>query len=154
MNDRVGMTMRYFALAAGVIYLLVGVMGFLPFVVVQASPPPDLGIHTGYGHLMGLFPINLLHNIVHLAVGLWGLLSYRSYGASRTFARGLAIFYGLLAIMGLIPVLNTTFGLIPIYSHDVWLHALTALVAAYFGFLAPARDTDTATGGVTNRMGV
>ncbi len=34
--------------------------------------------------------------------------------------------------MGLIPVLNTSFGLIPIFGHDVWLHALFALAAAYF----------------------
>jgi hypothetical protein len=51
-----------------------------------------------------------------------------------SFARGLAIFYAALTIMGLIPVLNTTFGLIPIFSHDIWLHAVTAGVAAYFGF--------------------
>lgn len=40
--------------------------------------------------------------------------------------------------MGLPPVLNTVFGLIPIFGHDVWLHALTALIAAYFGFKAPS----------------
>ena len=36
--------------------------------------------------------------------------------------------------MGLIPVLNTTFGLVPLFGHDVWLHAGTAALAAYFGF--------------------
>ena len=41
--------------------------------------------------------------------------------------------------MGLIQVLSTTFGLIPLYGHDVWLHALLAIVAAYFGF-APAHQ--------------
>ena len=73
---------------------------------------------------------------------------------ARNYARGLAIFYGLLAIMGLIPGLNTTFGLIPIFGHDIWLHALSALVAAYFGFMAsdaavttdaPARSYDRRT---------
>jgi hypothetical protein len=58
-----------------------------------------------------------------------GLTSYRNYPAARTFTYGLTIFYGALAVMGLIPVLNTTFGLIPIFGHDVWLHALTALAA-------------------------
>ena len=37
-------------------------------------------------------------------------------------------------MMGLIPVLNMTFGLIPLYGHDVWLHAGIAAMAAYFGF--------------------
>ncbi|MGH8605414.1 MAG: DUF4383 domain-containing protein [Gammaproteobacteria bacterium] len=79
-----------------------------------------------------------MHNFVHLAIGAWGLASYSNYAAPRIFAAGLAIFYGLLAVMGLIPVLNTTFGLIPIFGHDVWLHALTALAAAYFWVRTPA----------------
>jgi len=61
-------------------------------------------------------------------------------GGVRFFGRGLAIFYGLLAILGLIPATNTMFGLVPIYGNDVWLHAGTALIAAYFGFVA--RDAD------------
>ncbi|MBD2256192.1 DUF4383 domain-containing protein [Pseudanabaena sp. FACHB-2040] len=131
---------RYFALIAGVLYILVGLMGFVPGMVAPPGTGPDLAVDTGYGYLLGIFPINLLHNLVHLAVGVWGLTSYRGYGAARAFAKGLAIFYGVLAIMGLIPGLNTTFGLIPIFGHDVWLHALTALVAAYFGFSKPQRN--------------
>jgi hypothetical protein len=95
--------------------------------------------------LLGLFPINILHNIVHLAIGLWGVLSYRSYGGARTYARGLVVLYALLAIMGLVPGLNTTFDLIPIFGHDVWLHALTALAAAYFGFVHREAETSTTT---------
>ena len=53
------------------------------------------------------------------------------------YARGWAIVYGVLAVMGLIPALHTTFGLIPIFGHDAWLHALTAVVAAYVGWFAP-----------------
>lgn len=132
------MNVRYFALVAGIVYLLVGAMGFLPG-VTQAPPPgvPNLAVDTGYGYLLGLFPINWLHNLVHLAVGAWGVWAYRTLTDSRTFARGLAIFYGLLTVMGVVPGLDTTFGLIPIFGHDVWLHALTAVVAAYFGWLAP-----------------
>jgi hypothetical protein len=44
-----------------------------------------------------------------------------------------AVIYGILTVMRLIPVLDTTFGLIPLYGHDVWLHALLAIVAAHFG---------------------
>lgn len=134
---------RYFALIAGIIYALVGLLGFVPGThPLPAGAAPDLVVDAGYGHLLGLFPINVLHNIVHLAIGVWGIVGYRSLSGAKTFARGLAIFYGLLTVMGLIPGMNTTFGLIPIYGHDVWLHAVTALAAAYFGFVhreAPAR---------------
>ncbi len=133
------MATRYFALATGIGYVLVGVLGFVPG--MTQSPPdgsPSLAVDAGYGYLFGLFPINILHNIIHLVVGMLGLVVYREYDWARTFGRGLAIVYGVLAFMGLIPGLNTTFGVVPIFGHDVWLHALTAAVAAYFGFFAPA----------------
>jgi hypothetical protein len=46
----------------------------------------------------------------------------------------------VFVVMGLVPGLNTTFGLVPLFSHDVWLHAILALGAAYFGFIH--RDTE------------
>ena len=131
------MQARYFALVMGIVYLAIGVLGFIPGTHPLAAGAPDLAVDAGYGYLLGLFPINVLHNLVHLLIGGLGLAAYARADAARTFAQGLAVFYGLLAIMGLIPVLNTTFGLIPIFGHDVWLHALSALAAAYFGFVAP-----------------
>lgn len=38
-------------------------------------------------------------------------------------------------MMGLIPGLDTTFGLVPLFGNDVWLHILLAAPAAYFGFV-------------------
>ena len=131
---------RFFALITGVIYLVMGLMGFVPSFVAEPTTLPDyvaeLGVHSGFGYLMGLFPINTPHNIVHLVVGAVGILASISLDSSRWFAGFLGIFYGLLTVMGLIPVANTTFGLIPIYGNDVWLHAITAAIAIYFGFIA------------------
>jgi hypothetical protein len=93
----------------------------------------------GYGHALGLFPVNTLHNIVHLLFGVWGIVAYKSYGGSRSYFRVVAVVYGLLTILGLLEPTRTTFGLVPIYGNDVWLHALLALVAAYFGWVN--RDT-------------
>src|SRR5207247_62799 len=113
------MTLRYFALVLGIIFLLVGVMGFIPALVTM---PPDMTmhnvtVHQNHGYLLGLFPVNLLHNLVHILFGIWGIAAYATgFDASRLYARGVAIIYALLAIMGLFPQgnLNTTFGLIPI----------------------------------------
>ena len=135
------MTTRNFAMVVGAVFVLAGVLGFVPVVV---SPPateaPDVSVTAGYGYLLGLFPINVLHNLVHLGIGLWGLGASRSALSSQSFARGLAVFYGALAVMGVIPVLNTTFGLIPIFGHDIWLHALTAAAAAYFSRAGTAAE--------------
>ena len=136
------MSTRYFALILGIVYTLVGLLGFLPG-VTQPPPAnaPTLAVDAGYGFLLGLFPINVLHNIVHVLIGVLGIAASRRVADGRLYARGLAIVYGVLAIMGLIPGLDRTFGLIPLFGHDVWLHALTALVSAYFGFMAPATTT-------------
>lgn len=130
------MATRYFALIFGIIYVLVGILGFIP-AAIQSPPahaPQHIAVDSLYGYLIGLFPVNIVHSLIHLAVGIWGIYAYRSFGNSRSYARALAVIFGVLAIMGLIPLLSTTFGLAPLFGHDVWLHAITALIAAYFGW--------------------
>ena len=126
---------RWFALIVGIVYLVLGIAGFVPG-LVQEETFPDLVVHgPGEGLLLGLFPVNVLHHIVHLLVGILGIAAYRSFDMTRLYSRGLAIFYGVLAVLGLIEAgnLNHLFGLVPIFSHDIWLHAVTAIIAAYFG---------------------
>lgn len=130
------MNVRRFALLFGIIYVVVGLAGFVPGLLQQpASGDPALTVATLHGRLLGLFPVNVLHTLVHLAIGVWGLIAAKSVGAATGYAKGLAIIYALLAIMGLVPGLNTMFGLVPLHSHDIWLHAGTALIAGYFGFV-------------------
>ena len=134
------MNTRTFALLFGIVFLAIGVAGFIPGITTapHAGHPP-LVVDANYGQVLGLFPVNILHNIVHILFGLWGILAYKSLAGARTYFRAVAIIYALLTVMGLVPGLNTTMGLIPIYGNDVWLHALLALVAAYFGWMN--RDT-------------
>jgi hypothetical protein len=137
---------RYFALIMGIAFLLIGVMGFIPAFVTPATDAHDVTVHANHGLLLGLFPVNLLHNLVHILFGVWGIAAYMtSYWGARLYARSVAIIYALLAVMGLIPGLETTFGLIPIHGHDVWLHAVIALAAAIFGWalIGRAHATDT-----------
>ena len=139
------MTVKTFAFVAGIVYLAVGVLGFVPALV---TPPPEsaptVGVTAFHGYLLGLFPINFMHNLVHLAIGAWGLAAARAVGGARAYAKSLAVIYGALAVMGLIPGLNTMFGLVPIHGHDVWLHAGTALIAAYFGWVVKGANVASA----------
>jgi hypothetical protein len=124
-----------FALVFGIAYLAAGVLGLVP---AALQPPPADAPATSfgvlYGYLLGLFPVNVLHSAVHLAIGLWGIAAWSGALSALGYARSLALLYGVLAVMGLVPGLNTVFGLLPLHGHDIWLHAGTAAVAAYFGW--------------------
>lgn len=147
------MSLRTFAKIFGVVFLLVGVSGFIPGVATPHTHPgaDDVSVDAGLGAVMGLFPVNVLHNLFHVAFGIWGLAAARSFGGARIYARGVAVIYTALAIFGLIPTakLWTTFGLIPLYGNDVWLHILLAAAAGYFGFVH--RDAGAETTGSRGR---
>ena len=128
------MNTRNFAMVAGIVYIVVGVLGFVPRLLTSPADAPPLTVNQAYGYLFGLFPVNILHSLVHLAVGVWGVLAASTLGAARTYAVSMAVIFGVLTVMGFVPGLNTVFGLIPLFGHDIWLHAVTAIVAAYFGF--------------------
>jgi hypothetical protein len=134
---------RYFALILGILYLVAGLAGFIPGLLTQ-NDMPDMAVDALSGRLFGLFPVNLLHTLVHLAVGIWGLIAYRDFDAARGFAKVVGPLFLVLAIMGLVPGLDTTFGLIPLFSHDIWLHAVTGLLGIYFGYIySPERASGT-----------
>jgi hypothetical protein len=129
------MSTRTFALIFGIAYLAAGLMGFIPaFLSPPAPDAPPTTLTLLYGELLGLFPVNILHSAVHVAIGAWGLMASRAMTSAKVYGRSLALLYGVLAVMGLIPGMNTLFGMLPMHGHDVWLHALTAAVAAYFGW--------------------
>jgi hypothetical protein len=120
----------------GVAFLAIGISGFIPGLSTPPHPGhPELVVDTGYGQALGLFPVNVLHNIVHILFGIWGLLSSKSIGAAKGYARSVAIIYGVLTIAGMIEGLNTMFGLVPLFGNDIWLHFLLAAIAAYFGWM-------------------
>jgi hypothetical protein len=83
---------------------------------------------------LGLFPVNILHNAVHILFGIWGLLACRALASAKLYARGVALIYAVLTVAGFVPGLDTLFGFVPLFGNDIWLHALLALVAAYFGW--------------------
>ena len=122
-----------FALFCGVAYLSLGLLGLHPAALMP--PPadaPSLQLNLLYGYLLGLFPVNLPHSALHLAIGAWGVAAWRHVTNPRVFSAALAVVFGAFALLGLIPGLNTLFGTLPLHGHDVWLHGGTAALAAYF----------------------
>ena len=78
------MTTRGFAMLYGIVFLIVGIAGFVPQLVGAVHENhPQLAVDTGYSLLLGLFPVNILHNAVHLAFGIWGLVAARALGSAK-----------------------------------------------------------------------
>ena len=129
---------KSFALFSGVFFVLIGVLGLIPAFVT--APPtdidPGLWVDTGYGYLFGLFPTNLIHNLVHVAVGIWGLTSARTAKTALFYCQAFAILYSLITVMGILPALGTTLGLMPVFGGNVALNFVSTIIAAYCGFIA------------------
>ena len=115
----------------GAVFLLVGALGFTATGIHMA------GMHANGGPtamLLGLFPVNALHNLVHIAFGVWGLWAGRGPGRAIGYALGSGAAYLLLAIVGFMT--PTLMGMVPIGGYDVVLHLALAIVLAGFGFWA------------------
>jgi hypothetical protein len=106
----------------GIIFLLAGVLGFVP------------GI-THDGHLLGIFHVNTAHNIVHLLSGLAALVAASmGVGPVQNYFRIFGIVYGLVALLGFLNGDQPVFGIIANNTADTWLHVAIALVSLMLGF--------------------
>ena len=128
-------TVQKTAALFGAVFLLVGIAGFL---TTGTSMHADMETAP---RLFGLFPVNALHNVVHLLFGVWGLAASRSFGGARSYAQITGVAYLGLAVLGFI--VPEFFGLIPIGGNDIWLHLLigAVLTAVGFGARSPAAAT-------------
>ena len=131
--------LRTVARIFGVVFLLVGILGF-----VQAGTDMNADPVTA-PKLLGLFPVNLVHNVVHLVFGAWGIAAGGSYGAARTYCRVAGAIYVVLTVLGYF--VPDGFGLVPLGGHDIWLHAVLGLSLLGAGFAL--RDDAAPAGGAT-----
>jgi hypothetical protein len=123
-------TTQKLAAVFGVVFILVAIMGFIAPGGMQMQPTDPVTS----AQAMGMFPVNLAHNIVHLLFGLWGLAASRSWSGSSSFFRTGGIIYAVLAVLGFF--FPDGFGLVPLGGNDIWLHVVLAVAMLAIGFTA------------------
>ncbi len=119
------------ALAFGVVYLLVGIVGF--FITGF-----DGFAESGQDTMLLFFMINPLHNIVHVVIGLAGIVLSRTLAGARTYGWLLAVGYAAAFVYGLVAV-GQDWDFLNINAADNVLHIATAIVGLVIA-LGPVND--------------
>nr|WP_042187581.1 DUF4383 domain-containing protein [Kibdelosporangium sp. MJ126-NF4]CEL18202.1 hypothetical protein [Kibdelosporangium sp. MJ126-NF4]CTQ90567.1 hypothetical protein [Kibdelosporangium sp. MJ126-NF4] len=109
------------ALVVGVVFLLVGIAGFIPGLTTNYDMLDFAGHHSG-AMLLGVFAVSILHNLVHLAFGVAGVAMARTAGGSRAFLIGGGVVYLVLWLYGLVVDMNSDANFVPVNVADNWLH--------------------------------
>ncbi|MBG6184081.1 hypothetical protein IWX65_002052 [Arthrobacter sp. CAN_A214] len=109
------------ALAVGAVFLLVGVLGFIPGIT---APYEELGFagHESGALLLGLFQVSILHNLVHLLFGIAGIAMARTISGARSYLLYGGIIYLVLWIYGLLIDMDSAANFVPLNDADNWLH--------------------------------
>jgi len=120
-------TLQKAALVVGLVFLVVGVAGFVPGLT------SDLGTLSFASHhsdamLLGIFQVSVLHNLVHLLFGIVGVLAARSPGGSRPYLIGGGVVYFALWLFGLFVAGEASAAnFVPLNDADNWLHLALAV---------------------------
>ncbi len=120
---------RSYAFAFGVVFIIVGLLGFIPAV-------------TPNGMLLGIFHVNTAHNLVHLLSGIVAIFcSKQSIAASRMYFLVFGTIYGLVALLGFTLKDPLLFGLIANNRADAWLHLAIAITSLGLGVQGLSRPS-------------
>lgn len=114
----------------GAVFVVVGILGFIP------AFTPD-------GHLLGIFEVNGVHNMIHLLSGVAALILSRSHKNARLYFQVFGVVYGLVTLLGIFHGDNDLLGIVAHNVADIFLHLIITAAALYFGFGTPRDDGHT-----------
>ena len=137
-----GTTVQTAAKVVSVVFLLVGVLGFIPGITTNYDTMTFAG-HESEAMLLGVFQVSILHNIVHLLFGVVGYAMSRTATGARNYLIGGGIVYLVLTLYGLLIDKESGANFVPVNTADDWLHLVLGLGMIALGFLLrphPARQ--------------
>ena len=138
--DKAAKFVRSMAGLVGAVFLLVGVLGFIPGITSNYDSLTFAG-HTSDAKLLGLFEVSILHNIVHLLFGVAGLAMARTYKSAVNYLLGGGVIYLVLWVYGLLIDHDSSANFVPVNDADNWLHLVLGLGMIALGLLTTRRAT-------------
>jgi hypothetical protein len=129
-------TVQMVATLFSVVFVLVGIIGFIPGLTTHLYGGLEFAGDDGNSEILGLFHTSVLHNLVHLLFGLVGLALARTWSGARTFLIGGGIIYIALWLLGIVGAADW----IPSNTADDWLHLVLGVAMIALGFVT-TRET-------------
>ncbi|HEX8631265.1 MAG TPA: DUF4383 domain-containing protein [Catenuloplanes sp.] len=122
------------ALAVAAVFVLVGVLGFIPGITTDYGTMAFAG-HNSEAKLLGIFQVSILHNIVHLLFGLAGFALARTVSGARMYLVAGGAVYLLLWLYGIVINHESALNFVPVNTADNWLHLFLGLGMIALGIL-------------------
>ena len=116
-----GRPLRLVARLVGLVFVLVGVAGFVPGITTDHDMLHGAG-NGSTAMLLGVFQTSVLHNLAHLGLGLLGLLMSVAAPVARAYLVLGGLVYALLAMYGLFVPSGSDWNFVPLNTADNWLH--------------------------------
>lgn len=120
----------------GVVFLLVGILGFIPGITTNYGDM-TFASHESGALLLGIFGVNILHNIVHLLFGVVGLATARTASAAKYFLLIGGVIYLVLWIFGILIDQDSAINFVALNTPDNWLHFLLGVGMVVLGGALP-----------------
>jgi len=133
------------ALAVGSVFLLLGILGFIPGITTNYSEM-EFASHESDARLFGVFQVSILHNIVHLLFGVAGLVMARTALQARNYLVFGGAIYLVLFLYGLLVGQESDANFVPVNPADDILHLVLGIGMLGLGLALSRSRTGTVAG--------
>jgi predicted transporter len=125
-------------MVVGATFLVVGILGFVPGITTNYDDLTFAGHESG-AKLLGIFEVSVLHNLVHLAFGVVGLIAARTARTAALYLLVGGLIYAVLWIYGLLIDKDSSANFVPLNTADDWLHFVLAVAMIALGAVGMQR---------------
>jgi Domain of unknown function (DUF4383) len=134
-------TAQTLAMVFGAAFLAVGILGFIPGITTNYDELKFAGDESD-AELLGLFQVSILHNIVHVLLGIAGLALARTWEGAQTYLLGAGLIYVALVVYGILVAQESNANFVPLNNGDDWLHGILAVGLLLGWWFSRSRDRE------------